>query len=100
MVTAQGTWSTFACVGADSNVMTTITYTNTNDHNRSGVFIARWSYNDGCASLFIRSCLWNDSQNISTLAFRNHESGALQICVSGGGGDYRVQALTQGTKAT
>jgi hypothetical protein len=44
--------------------------------------------------------LWNDSQNISTLAFRNHQSGALQICVAGGGGDYRVQALTQGTKAT
>jgi len=100
MVTGQGVWSTFACVGADANVVTTITYTNTNDHNRSGVFVARWSYNDGCASLFIRSCLWNDSQNIATLAFRNHQSGALQICVSGGGGDYRVQALTQGTKAT
>jgi len=100
MVTAQGVFSTFACVGSDANVVTTITYTNTNDHNRSGVFIARWAYNSGCAALFIVSCLWNDSQNIATLAFRNHQSGALQICVSGGGGDYRVQAFTQGTKAT
>ena len=100
MVTGQGVFSTFACVGSDANVVTTITYTNTNDHNRSGVFVARWAYNTSCATLFIVSCLWNDSQNIVTLAFRNHQSGALQICVSGGGGDYRVQALTQGTKAT
>jgi hypothetical protein len=99
MVTAQGVWSTFACVATDSNIVTTITYTNTIDYNRSGVFVARWAYNDTCAALYIRSCLWNDSQNINTFALRNN-GGALQICLSGGGDSYRVQALIQGAKAT
>ena len=99
MVTAQCVWSTFACVGTDSNIVTTITYTNTIDYNRSGVFVARWAYNDTCAALYIRSCLWNDSQNINSFALRNN-GGALQICLSGGGDSYRVQVLIQGSKAS
>jgi len=99
MVTAQCVFSTFACVGTDSNIVTTITYTNTIDYNRSGVFVARWAYNDTCAALYIRSCLWNDSQNINSFGLRNN-GGALQICLSGGGDSYRVQVLIQGSKAS
>lgn len=97
---AQGVWSTFACVtDGDTNVMTDITYVNTGDFNRSGALIARWAYNATCAALYIVGCVFNNSQNINTFAVRN-SGGALQICISGGGGNYKVQALTQGSRAT
>lgn len=98
MYSGNGVWQTFACVATDANVVTQVTFTNTNDYNRSGVFVARWAYNAACAALHIVSCLWSNSQNVN-LDMRNN-SGALQICVSGGGGDYRVQAFIQGAKAT
>lgn len=97
---AQGTWSTFACVtDGDTNVMTDITYVNTGDFNRSGALIARWAYNGTCAGLYIVGCVFNNSQNITTFGVRNN-GGALQICITGGGGNYKVQALTQGARAT
>ena len=97
---AQGTWATFACVtNNDANVITDITYVNNNDSNRSGVFVARWAYNGTCAGLYIVSCLWNDSQNINQFGLRNN-GGALQICLGGGANGYRVQARTQGARAT
>ena len=97
---AQCVWATFACVtNGDTNVVTDITYVNNNDYNRSGVFIARWAYNGTCAALHIVSCLWNDSQNIGSFGLRNN-GGALQICLSGGGNGYRVQARVQGARAT
>jgi hypothetical protein len=98
LLAPQGAWCTFACVASDANVVTQVTFTNTLDYNRSGVFVARWAYNTACAALHIVSCLWSNSQNVN-FDFRNN-SGALQICTSGGGGDYRVQAFTQGAKAT
>jgi len=97
---AQGEWATFACVtNGDTNVVTDITYVNNNDYNRSGVFVARWAYNAACAALHIVSCLWNDSQNINQFGLRNN-GGALQICLGGGSNGYRVQARTQGARAT
>jgi len=97
---AQGVWATFACItDNDANVITDITYVNNNDSNRSGALLARWAYNGTCAGTYIVNCGWNWSQNINTFGIRNN-GGALQICLSGGGNGYRVQARTQGARAT
>jgi hypothetical protein len=96
----QETWSTFACVvDGDTNVVVDFTYVNSNDFNRSGAILSRWAYNAGCAALYIVNCAYNWSQNIGVLDFRNN-SGALQVCVAGGGGTYKVQARIQGSRAT
>jgi hypothetical protein len=97
---AQGVWATFACItDNDANVITDITYVNNNDSNRSGALLARWAYNGSTAGTYIVNCGWNWSQNINTFGIRNN-GGALQICLSGGGNGYRVQARTQGARAT
>ena len=97
---AQGVWATFACItDNDANVITDITYVNNNDSNRSGALLARWAYNGTCAGTYIVNCGWNWSQNINQFGIRNN-GGALQICLGGGGNGYRVQARTQGARAT
>ena len=97
---AQGVWATFACItDNDANVITDITYVNNNDSNRSGALLARWAYNGTCVGTYIVNCAWNWSQNINQFGIRNN-GGALQICLGGGANGYRVQARTQGSRAT
>jgi hypothetical protein len=96
----QGVWATFACItDNDANVITDITYVNNNDSNRSGALLARWAYNATCVGTYIVNCAWNWSQNINQFGIRNN-GGALQICLGGGANGYRVQARTQGARAT
>lgn len=99
MPVTSGVWSTFACVtDGDTNVVTDITFVNGNDFNRSGAFLGRWAYNGTCGALHIVNCAYNWGQNVN-MDLRN-SGGALQICLSGGYTVYKVQARTQGSRAT
>jgi hypothetical protein len=99
MPVTSGVWSTFACVtDGDTNVVTDITFVNGNDFNRSGAFLGRWAYNGTCGALHIVNCAYNWGQNVN-MDLRN-SGGALQICLSGGYAVYKVQARTQGSRAT